>query len=930
MMKSVFTPLRTCVGKRLRIRSIEVTGRSTAVQDGGLEEDIRATSLAEVSTQTYGDFLPRRISRKGSRGRINVFQPFAGTGTLPLPEGFDGEDRIPSILHLRGLFGSASEVDSRQLWIEITIELQAPALVGGICYAGHPLLPYSVTNGGETSVNFGLPREMRLSWAGPSTGFLDDDAAVTRQQPVSHGGLQFLQSGPVRTSRLVLRLSDFPKFTTEITPDNTEERFGFLIPLLFVYEYSEAVRYVPQVRAGLLAAVKEGGKPRQSADFIFYADAPRKTYMALTAGSLFDTGGRNYVAGPANMVTPFRERYCSPVLEVQERIVFYLEQAEENPRCTAGLCASFVRMSLAGILARPKLRLQIYELDPIDGVSPLDPTPPHENKYARGLYDGVVAGGGALEVTARFDRPSASRYFVVVLTNISEAQGISGGQGQIALRSLSLVQSAHVSVTARPARNRLVRRLNYRLIGDNLAGDYSTLGADGFAFSVERVVAGQRKEVLFAANSLLDLLQSGSARLYANHRYDETIKDESREEVTTEAGGSDHHISKARSAGWRRTEAGKNVGKDIAWPHHRPPPTPAMETNGKDVRHLTFPDNAPDGRHEFASLGNLETRTQSEMIGNEGLGALLDPIRNIVNTIAKENPIVSDPNFWPDPTGGPRLLRDDVPADLPTENRANPDAVKWADVWDGMPNVRRVGLVTNLSIPPLFASPQMFADMVEQIPAALIAFRDMFGTGTLPAGPSLTSAASAAALGTVLGLTVNPLRPGSLDVLLALQLLNGMGIGLSGSAAYFVGGGISFSSAPVLPSLNHTTMSGLTGSISKQAHQAGYSYSQQLSGGFDQNTVETEFLGGFVARTVRRTLNPEKRRSQGAEVEWQGRRTDIVTGSIPLSLTLAALGGKMYRTSDESLCVRFTGGMGNSASMDVWFDVDEEVIRDDY
>ena len=63
---------------------------------------------------------------------------------------------------------------------------------------------------------------------------------------------------------------------------------------------------------------------------------------------------------------------------------------------------------------------------------------------------------------------------------------------------------------------------------------------------------------------------------------------------------------------------------------------------------------------------------------------------------------------------------------------------------------------------------------------------------------------------------------------------------------------------------------------------------------------------------------------------WQGKLADIITGSIPLNFTLPATAGKAhFRTSDDSLRVRFGSGVGRSLSVDFWFDLTEEIIRDD-
>ena len=79
-----------------------------------------------------------------------------------------------------------------------------------------------------------------------------------------------------------------------------------------------------------------------------------------------------------------------------------------------------------------------------------------------------------------------------------------------------------------------------------------------------------------------------------------------------------------------------------------------------------------------------------------------------------------------------------------------------------------------------------------------------------------------------------------------------------------------------------------------------------------------------------REETPEALSGLGTTVMWQGEIADIITGSIPLNFTLPATAGKMhFRTADDSLRVRFGSGVGKSISVDFWFDMIEEEIKDD-
>lgn len=86
-----------------------------------------------------------------------------------------------------------------------------------------------------------------------------------------------------------------------------------------------------------------------------------------------------------------------------------------------------------------------------------------------------------------------------------------------------------------------------------------------------------------------------------------------------------------------------------------------------------------------------------------------------------------------------------------------------------------------------------------------------------------------------------------------------------------------------------------------------------------------------MIRQVRReAAGNDTERVKGAEVMWQNQLVDIVTGTIPLNAMLPATAGNIYRTTDEVIRVRLGGGFRDSLSVDFWFDVREEVIRDDY
>jgi hypothetical protein len=147
-----------------------------------------------------------------------------------------------------------------------------------------------------------------------------------------------------------------------------------------------------------------------------------------------------------------------------------------------------------------------------------------------------------------------------------------------------------------------------------------------------------------------------------------------------------------------------------------------------------------------------------------------------------------------------------------------------------------------------------------------------------------------------------------------------------------VGIGVSVSAPNQFPSIVCSTAVGSTGTISMQAFNTGYSYSQAFNTGFDEGTSRTELIDSTMKRIVTHAevTEDDNRRLRGAEVMWQRQLADILTASVPLNVTLPATAGRTYRTSDDSIRVRFGNSVRGSVSVDVWFDIVEEAIPHDY
>ena len=494
-------------------------------------------------------------------------------------------------------------------------------------------------------------------------------------------------------------------------------------------------------------------------------------------------------------------------------------------------------------------------------------------------------------------RPSLSRYFLFKLRNKVDSLC------QIKIISLELIQSAHVSVTPRSSRIQKIDSVNFRLIGEKLADDYAKLGDDGFSITIETVNAGKKKNVIFSAANLLTLLDSGNARIYSNYRRQEIVKDVSEETVTTHAGSKDIHSTSINSVGWRRNETGKDVRE--RWEDY--------ESKSLDREEQ---EQAKSFKGDFDSYGTSETRTHNEQVGFEGLGDVVNELYQFFDLLFGGRDRY--PSWLPkDPVQIPKLLRKD---DSNYEWEQN----IWNKGFQNSRNKLYVGLMHTLTLPPALMAPRAFADELINI-AQWIKECINQKSFVVPEGPNADSLFNflMGAPFPVPGITgVNYL------------LLNGLSIGANVGASCYVGGGISASSQQLFPSLFYNTSSGTTGNIAKQANKIGYTFSQYLNMMYDKSRAITIFDESEMKRTVERLLNRPgtvKERKRGWEVMWQNRYVDIITCKIPLGVTLPASAKNYYDNVDQSIRVRFGGDLINSGiEADVWFDISEETIKEDY
>ncbi|WP_019142906.1 hypothetical protein [Noviherbaspirillum massiliense] len=963
MLQTSLFPLRTILGDAIplgKTPKISQTFESQESKQLQIEYEVVAKPgiTATITDPHYRNYLP--VYDIGGTSLV----PGAGMDTLPVPPAPLPFGPDAQVLSLFALSKTTATTDvSRKLSAKFSILLPDKFLVGGICFGGYPYLPFSrsrMQDEGENSANFGLPREVRLTCLG-LTGdekdssaafeFLDAEISATKQDIISHSSFHYLCIDPTLTNVVTVHLSDYPRILRRMksSGDNIaiEERYGFIIPYFYVFQYREKTRYRPPVCAGLLGAGRTGRlKPSRhpSVENAFSTDIEDKyiltdssgsngEYFDFTAASMFGQQ-RDYLPkreflDREHPQTRLTECFVSSMIASGESVLLCTEQAEEYERSVAGIkiflpfvpesisaedivrvlenLATFfpgfsfdenapreeLEKALRLFLSVPldvdfceKIGIRIFELDPLEGVSPV--SVPLDGKHATLLADVQIDDLSELLLSLTLDgvkflRPSNSRYFAIELSNRDDKAG------QFAVKACKCIQSAHVSVHPRAAVTQQVKSLNFRLVGSNLAEDYSLLGDNGFNFSIERFIAGERKSVLFRANSLVDLLQVGVAKIYSNVRRravefeQSSYNDAISADKALGAGRRNYDIRRmeAYSDSWRRTETGTTAGHQdfISGPERWYGPLPHWSGQ-----------QAPDAPSEqgsafgFSTLGNREIRTHSanqypRLTDTQGNSNEWNAIRSYLNLLGEIQNI-----------GQPGVL-------VPAPPAAGLGVGGWnTRAWLGRSSVPIVSGTMNVSVNPLAPIvdvTNMIDDVINNRPFNAINL-GFLATGTVP------------------------------------LLLSGGG---NSSLSVSPGGvGVSLGIQPT-PTVNYSYSVGSVGNRSTLASEEGYSYAQSLNKSFDDARTVSYGDEGNQNRVVMRKAVPgtDRQRINGAEVMWQGELADIITGSIPLNFTLPATSTRThFRTADDSLRVRLGSGVGKSVSVDFWFDLTEERVRDDY
>ncbi|MFN7688086.1 MAG: hypothetical protein ACK5OP_10175 [Sphingobacteriales bacterium] len=653
------------------------------------------------------------------------------------------------------------------------------------------------------------------------------------------------------------------------------------------------------------------------------------------------------------------ECFVSDLLQPGEKLTIYLQQGEEMDRCIAGLKALFLllpedpsleriaeiwanfnglnitnnQMSavdrnllediLAIYLTLPteinfceRFGVRIYEIDPAEGVSPASVD--LNSKYASLLasitveeFQDVIFSQFLKGIP--FRRISNSKYFALEFTNT----GLE--PGQLALYSLQLIRSAHVSIQPRPAKNQQVKAMHYRIIGPELADDFSKLGNEGFNFCIDRVSAGQTKDILYSAMSLLDLLHTGGARLHQNVRRRAIEFEMSENFRDSKQKDEKYKIKKfiGDNLSGINFENREIDNQNIAW---------RTVESGKDVN-WTLEKGDPNFE-EFETYSGMETRTRTEQVSS-----LLDPTFDQIQKLRDQLQILVG-NL-----AGGRLVEFDTASNKIFKNKLQGGT--YSGIWKPF---EKFGFnQNNLPLLPGYQTlniPPYFLEIVDNVNLLLNSLQVDLGTD-LSALTNLNSALN--------------IRSVAIDNLISkLALVNGVSMGING------GGGLGLSEvgalalaavigapSPVIPSLSggasfsissnlttalRSSTNGAAGTVTQSGQDLKYSINRTKQEGYDNNLSHSEMNDAEQKRIVtrRELLGRDTERVRGAEVLWQDEIQDIITGSIPLNFTLPASATKMnFRTVDDSLRVRFNSGFSTSIQVDFWFELTEETIKDD-
>lgn len=967
-MSKLFTPLRSVVGEALSF-SLELDSLSVSAELANLEVHLQPQNDFHAASQA-DELLTYRpqVTFQTSDGRATWLPD---PQQLPLIANHSLASPFPNDAPFYGIFARSQDLldddaptDRMSATFAINLTADAP-LVGGIAYCGYPELEYSIDQFGQSSANYGLPREFRLSVAAHAEGdrsernFIDSDLHYTQQEMNHASGFHFMHIEPTKAKQLSLKVSDIPRLVRHIihrTDGSLEvrESRGMVIPYLYVFAWQEQTHYQHHVPGGTIAVVTD--TPREPDGL--QAEPVRgqwrrfggvnDTYQTFSGAAPFRPASR-YRAKPTDL-PDVGESFVSMPVPTQQSISLVCQQSDEFLRTLSGIelwlpipskdnpnleaWAKAVQLPIGEVTPVQKVGLRIFELDFPSGVSSLRCRNKELRKYKylladrvvtnnqdvswKGLQDHLAANSPPGVSAISFSRPSNLKTFEIELTNLGEEAG------QFVVMLAEWIQSAHVSLHPMSGRRLRASTLHFRLIGENLAEDYSKLGDSDFNFSVEHATGNGPVRKLLSVRSLADLMQSGHARILGNSRrravefeksnvYSSDPTNPYAGRFPEETGDNfDVRQSDLTSHGWTQVESGDGV--------HKP--------DGKQIGDSYTTQEARAHTDHLYPQTFLKPGTQVKTPGIVPTEDLTTPWEAAANYLNLGHGLFTDTigtvGNWFLADADSSLLIPGPVRDTATGSPENPLSYEF-NYWRGVAEVPIVTGMKSVAMSPF--SPVPIAQ--ESVKGLLLGIEELYSQirGIVQPDPL-------AAWGAITNLiaayqTLSPMFPGflpaSLPALAAFNAGNGFNVG--GSVLF-----LSSSSSLLTPALTYQHSFGSQGAISKSSAKTCFMRSETVRRSDDHTQARSVSAAGENKRVVERREVPgtDQQRMRGAEIMWNGEAVDIVLGQIPLDVSFPALAERGNGAHDESLRVRFGNGIGPDIRVDFWFEVQETEISDDF
>lgn len=902
-------PLRSTIGRILRVPNVSIGAGSSFGDPSHMQSHTKFSDALGIDRSA---FFPRLLDPATG---VEIGRAANGSGAMPA-DLLDAHYQFSGASYISlAINPHENEGVHDDSVVEIVLDFGGPLRIGGIGLLGHPYLPQNRTEDAGNAANFGLPQEVSLlpDDAGADE-FVDAQTQTLIQNPERHSGLNIFSIRPTLTSQLIVRFGNLPRLATQVDLDGkvVTDAVGLLISALFVFEYGESVRYKPRAAIGLIASAI--GKPDRSIIApsslgrpVERIAATRGRVAGAASTSIPDIwpqffvgadqyrpvghpkeGKQNYVVDTAasTVMVPRQTRvinevFCSPKLHLDEDIWFYLEQAEEFARSIAAIEVTFGRQK-PGMGPRPPLDIEVYSVDPSPGeTANIWPDSPKDHKSHTLLASKRIA---RIERRSRirFHQPNTQKVLLVRLIN-------KGAKGDaFTLTDLQVLRSAHQVVVPRASRRQRIDRMHYRIVGASLAEDYARIGKSQASLRVTLEKGRNADNVIFEAQSLLDLMQNGG-RLIANHRYWHQTKTVTDEKTQTHA---DHNTRETGTSaqGWRTSDQ----GPDVEW--------------NEDGR-LVHPDGSSNAPGDFHAYSSSETRTQTEHIGHETAGDLVNVMSLLDQVGLDSNMLNLRQNLDANGDGlidnqPPRLREDD-----------GPHSVSWLKVWQHTPDVGYVGMLSHLTLPPYIHALTDPGPAIEGLQKLATLPDDLSGFINDPLGAATELGAEVAPLAEFLKLVASS-AIGNLSFSLGGQLIGGVSL--------------SATTGQLVPQLSYSSTEGVAGMITKQGTRSNHSHSQIRNQSYDHVKTESKTTHGHSHRSVTTVHDEDKSRRErrsGTEVRWQGRDVDIVTGSVSIDINLPSLRDEIYGTLDHTIRVTVDQGKGEDAlEIDVWFDIFDQIV----